>query len=205
MKKSFLAIATSVLLLVFVQTINAQAWDKSTKVLSLGVGGSNFAHIYSGSSYYGRYSSFNSPLTAQLNFQGEFGVHDYVGVGFTTGLGGGPGYNWGRGYYGYYYGSSAGELTVPVGFIANFHFFQLIADKTGKDIHSDKLDVYAGASLGSGIAAQFDNNGAHVVPIAFGGIHVGVRYYFNDRIGVNGELGTPYGKSFVNAGVVFKL
>ncbi len=200
MKKVLYAVAA--FLMLSAQQLNAQAWEKSTKVLALGVGGSNFAHIYSGSNYYYRYNSFNSPFTAQLNFQGEFGIHDYVGLGFTTGLGGGPGYNWG-----YYYGSyrNTGELTVPVGFIANFHFYQLIADKTGKDIHSDKLDIYAGANIGGGIAALFDGNGTHIIPIAFGGIHAGVRYYFTDHFGVNGEIGTPYGKCFVNGGVVFKL
>jgi hypothetical protein len=205
MKKFLYATFAVVMLFISVQNAQAQAWDKSTKVLSLGLGGSNFAHVYTGDyySYYRTYHSFNSPITGQLNFQGEFGVHDYVGIGFTTGIGGGAGYTFG-GYYYYSYRNS-GELTVPVGVIANFHFYQLIADKTGKDIHSDKLDVYAGADLGSGIAAQFDGNGTHVIPIAFGGIHVGARYYFTDKFGVNLELGTPYSKGFVNGGIVFKL
>src|ERR1043165_4324650 len=169
------------------QNTQAQAWEKSSKVLSLGLGGSDFVHIYSGNAYYG-WGAWNAPLTGQFNFQGAFGVHDYVGIGFTTGIGGRGGY-----WSGY-----AGEINVPAAVLANFHFYQLIADKTGKDIHSDKLDIYEGVALGAGVAAQFFNNGgSQVVPIVIGGVHAGVRYYFTDKFGVNGEIGTPYGKGFI--------
>ncbi|HLP49482.1 MAG TPA: hypothetical protein VK154_01220 [Chitinophagales bacterium] len=199
MKKGLYTLAAIMLLAVSTQTSQAQAWDKSTKVLALGLGGSNFAHVYTNANYW---NGWNAPLTGQFNFQGEFGIHDYVGLGFTTGVGGRAGYYWGYGFGRY---GSNGELTVPIGFVANFHFFQLIADKTGKDIHSDKLDVYAGIDVGGGIAAQFFDNSNQIVPIAFGGVHAGVRYYFTDRFGVNGEIGTPYSKGFVNGGIVFKL
>lgn len=199
MKKVVYAVAMMAVLFSAVQTAQAQAWDKSTKVLGIGIGGSNFAHIYTDRNYWG---GWNSPVTGQFNFQGEFGVHDYVGIGFHTGVGGRAGYYWG--FYNAY--GSAGEVAVPLGVIANFHFYQLIADKTGKDIHSDKLDVYGGINVGGGIAAQFFRNGdSQIVPLAFGGVHVGVRYYFTDKFGINGELGTPYGREFVNAGIVFKL
>lgn len=195
---------------VSIYTANAQAWSKDTKVLAFGIGGSQFFHIdedyyryyYNRYGYYGRRFPY-SPTTGQFNFQGEFGVHDYVGVGFTVGVGGGTG--WGRfGSISYY----DGELTVPVGAIANFHFFQLIADKTGKDIHADKLDVYAGVNIGSGVAILFDsfystNDQIKAVPIVFGGVQAGARYYFIDKFGVNLEVG--YGKSFVNGGIVLKL
>lgn len=181
--------------------MNAQAWEKSTKVLSIGIGGSQFFHIdnryYDNYyNYYGRYGRRfpYSPTTGQFNLQGEFGVHEYVGVGFTTGLGGRAGWSW----------YSDGEVNVPMGAIANFHFYQLIADKTGKNIHADKLDIYAGVNVGTGIAALFLSDGSsRVIPIAFGGIQAGVRYYFTPKFGVTGEVG--YGKSFVNGGLVFKL
>lgn len=201
MKKALVLVIVTVFALATVPNVKAQAWEKSTKVLALGFGASNFAHIYQSGTYYGWYG-WNGPLTGQFNFQGEFGVHDYVGVGFTTGVGGRAGYYWGR-FNGY---GSDGEVNVPVGVIVNFHFFQLIADKTGKDIHSDKLDVYAGVDVGGGIAAQFLRNGnSQIIPIAFGGVHAGVRYYFTDHFGINGEVGTPYGKGFFNGGVVFRL
>src|SRR5690606_374600 len=88
-----------------------------------------------------RHNRWYRPLTGQVNFQGEFGIHEYVGIGFTTGFGGRSRWN-----YGY-----SGEMNVPIGFVSNFHFYQLIADKSGKNIHADKLDIYFGGSLGSGV------------------------------------------------------
>ena len=182
------------ILIITSNTSNAQAWEKSTKVLSLGFGASQFYHIdnyyYSGPKY-GR--NFYSPLTGQFNFQGEFGVHKYVGLGFTTGVGGRGGY-W-NGYN--------GEVNMPIGMIVNFHFYQLIADKNGKNIHADKLDIYAGLNIGSGVAVAFYPTVTRISPIAFGGPHVGIRYYFSPKVGVNAELG--WGKSIINAGFVFKL
>lgn len=201
MKKVFYTAALTIVLSLAIQQAQAQAWEKSTKLLGIGFGASQFFHI---DSYYG---NFYRPLTGQLNFQGEFGVHDYVGVGFTTGIGGRAGYSRGLGYYGYYgyygsYNNSNGEVNVPVGVLANFHFYQLIADKTGKDIHADKLDIYGGVNVGSGIAAVFYSNETRIVPIAFGGIQAGARYYFTDKIGVNLEVGYP---KLVHGGMVFKL
>lgn len=197
MKKIFFATMVTVTLLATTNQVNAQAWEKSTKVLALGFGASNFFYV---DNYYRNYvgwsrGGYYSPTTGQLNFQGEFGVHDYVGIGFTTGIGGGGNRGWGS-YY-------AGTMNIPIGVIANFHFYQLIADKTGSNIHADKLDIYGGISIGSGVAFIFDPNDNHAAAIAFGGPHVGVRYYFTDKFGVNGEVG--YGKSLVNAGLVFKL
>ena len=119
-------------------------------------------------------------------------MHQYVGIGFTTGLGGAQ-----NNYYLW-----NGELNFPIGVLANFHFYQLIADKTGKNIHSDKLDVYAGINAGSGLAIEF-GGGNTVVPLAFGGFQVGGRYYFTSTLGVYAEVG--YGKSIITGGLVFKL
>lgn len=199
MKKKLFTAMIFFSLLGITSVVNAQAWDKDTKVLGLGLGASQFFHLpndYTGYGYglgYGL-GGYYAPITGQLNFQGEFGIHKYVGLGFTTGIGGrsGLGFGW-------------SEVNVPVGMIANFHFFQLIADKTGKDIHSDKLDVYAGLNVGTGIAAIFwgNGNGSAVRALAFGGFQAGARYYFTDKFGVNLEVG--YGKSIVNGGMVFKL
>lgn len=196
MKKILCILSLTTLLAFFANSANAQAWQKSTKVLALGVGGSYFWHI---GNYYRTtlgvryYYGYGWGLTGQLNFQGEFGIHKYVGIGFTTGVGGRAGWIY----------TSTGEVNWPAGVIANFHFYQLIADKTGKNIHADKLDIYAGVNVGSGIAAVFFPGETQILPIFFAGPQVGVRYYFSKRVGVNGEVG--FGKSWVNAGLVFKL
>ena len=178
----------------FTTDIKAQAWQKDSRVLSLGVGASDFYHLdgyYYGGTRINR--TWYSPLTGQINFQGEFGVHKYVGLGFTTGVGG-------RGPWAYDY---SGELNIPIGFVVNFHFYQLIADNVTRDIHADKLDLYFGANLGSGVAFAFYPNTSRVVPMAFGGLQFGLRYYFAHNVGINGEFG--WGKSIVNVGFVFKL
>lgn len=184
-----------------------KAWEKNSRVLSIGIGASQFYHI--DDYYHGNRGDFNNgirgnshrwynPMTGQFNFQAEFGVHKYVGIGFTTGFGGRSG--WARSY--------RGEINMPIGFVANYHFYQLIADKSSKNIHSDKLDIYGGLSLGSGVAVSFyrdnnlDNDVRRVVPLIFGGPHVGIRYYFKPNVGVNAELG--WGRSLVNVGLVFK-
>ena len=200
MKKYIYPIIAALFLFSSINPAKAQAWERNSKVLSLGFGASQFFHLdnyyYLGGNKPRDFRAWHLPITGQINFQGEFGVHKYVGLGFTTGIGGA-----GRGpsYYGY-----AGEINAPIGFIVNFHFYQLIADNTQKNIHANKLDIYAGLNLGSGIAFSFYRDGRNrVVPLAFGGPHVGIRYYFSPRVGINGELG--WGKSLINAGFVFKI
>ena len=172
----------------------AQAWERNSRVIAVGFGVSQFYHLdnYYYLDYY-RGRSWYSPTTLQLNLQMEFSIHKYVGLGFTTGIGGRGGLR--SDYF--------GEFNVPIGIIANFHFYQLIEDRTVKNIHADKLDIYLGASLGSGFAIAYYNNFNRVVPMAFGGIHLGVRYYFAPKVGINCEVG--WGKSLVNAGFVFKM
>lgn len=189
-------VAAMALILCMATTINskAQAWGRDSKVLSLGIGGASMLHFDPRNDYYNRYGW--SPLTGQLVFQGEFAVHEYVGLGFTTGVGGGGAYR--RFYY--------PEVNLPIGFIVNFHFYQLIADKTSRDIKSDKLDIYAGLNVGSGFAAVFDNRAPRTTrlhPLFFAGPQVGLRYYFVPKVALNAEFG--YGKSLAQIGFSFKL
>ena len=168
------------------QQLNAQSWNRGTKAFSFGVGGTVFRHI--NNDYYG--FSFWRTL-GLLSVQGEFAVHEYVGVGFITGLG--------------FAGSSFryhNEIAIPLGVVGNFHFWQLIEKNSGKDLRGDKLDLYVGLSLGSGFATFFGEGENYNFALLFIGPHVGVRYYFTDNIGVMGEFG--YGKSWINAGVVIK-
>ena len=200
MKKSFYTLLMVSMLAMTSNPARAQAWERNTKVLTLGFGASRFYHI--DDYYYGNSKKdhgWYSPMTGQFNFQGEFGIHKYVGLGFTTGFGGRAG--WTHDY--------RGEINMPMGMLANFHFYQLIADKSSKNLHSDKLDIYAGASAGSGVAVAFykntesDINTRRMVPLAFGGLHAGIRYYFKPQVGVTAEAG--WGGHLMNAGFVFKL
>lgn len=176
---------------------HAQAWHDGAKVFSFGMGGSSFIHfgknyIYHNEIYY--HGNF-SRRTGQINIQGEFAVHKYVGVGFTTGFGfSGGGY---RSYY-------DGEINFPFGAIANFHFWQLVDDRVSSNMHARELDMYGGLNIGTGFAVMSKtySDGSDVLAIMFIGPQLGVRYYFNDFFGVNAEVG--YGKSWINAGVVLK-
>lgn len=176
------------------QFSHAQAWEANSRIFSVGIGASQFYHL--DRYYYGDSRNINhtySPVTVQLNLQGEFGVHKYLGLGFTTGIGG-------RGHLRHDY---VGEFNVPIGMVFNFHFYQLIADKSAKNIHADKLDMYFGISGGSGIAVAYYTFSTRVLPMAFGGAHLGIRYYVTPGLGLNLEAGM--GKSIVNAGLAFKL
>jgi hypothetical protein len=194
MKKILFAIMIVSTLILIPNLVKSQAWEKGTKVLSLGFGASKFYHM---DNYYYNYPGpghrYYSPLTWQVNFQGEFGIHKYLGIGFTTGIGG-------RGRLRNDY---AGELNIPIGMVLNFHFYQLIADRSSKNIHADKLDIYLGANIGSGVAIAYYSDFTRITPMAFGGLHVGIRYYFSPMVGINLEAGI--GKNLVNAGFVFKI
>jgi hypothetical protein len=189
----FTLMAISALLLISIAA-KAQAWEKNSRVLSLGFGVSQFYHLdnYHDGEFINKHRWY-SPITGQFNLQAEFGVHPYVGLGFTTGVG-----IMGRSSRGY-----VGEINIPIGMIVNFHFYQLIADKSTKNIHADKLDLYFGANLGSGLAIDYYSDFTHAVPLFFGGAQFGVRYYVTPLLGLNCEVGL--GKSLVNAGLVFKI
>ena len=190
MKKSLLILAVCLVS----YTAFSQAFQKSTRSLTIYMGGANMFHIpttgYSGYGYYG--SSFYSPITGQLGVEMEFGVHKYVGVGFNVGVGGRAG--------SLYWGN---ELNVPVGAFANFHWWQLLDDKVGKDLKSDKLDIYAGLDLGSGAALHIYNKDIYTDALVFVGPHVGIKYYVSPKFAIGGELG--YGKTFANFCMTMKL
>ena len=209
----------------------AQAFEgKGSKQFLMGLGLNQHRGMFTqnGKGIKGSYS----PRAGGLNLQMEFGIHDYVGLGFFAGIEGfgnlrggalNTGYYYG-GYYGLYNtGSNYWGMAVPVGFHANFHFLQLISDKTGKSF-ADKLDVYAGLSVGSGAMFVFAkdsykqsvqqdaiNNGYvisdgelnDVGPMIYGGGHVGIRFYPASNFGIFAEVG--YGKSLVQGGICFKL
>lgn len=154
-----------------------------------------------------------SPIYGSLNLQLEFGIAKYVGLGVH--LGGEFANNLSRntvgfGYLGIlnaYSTSSFRSVGVPVAIFSNFHFLQLIADKSGKGI-GEKMDVYAGLSVGSGPAFALAKNGYKqygndVGFLIYGGPHAGIRFYPKSNIGIYAELG--YGKSYFNGGLSIKF
>jgi hypothetical protein len=202
--KKYLFIALVTAAIFSFNHLQGQSFEKSGKYLNLNLGAAQMWHIGGDldRDIYG-FTGY-APITGQIGVQMEFGIHEYVGLGFTTGLGFGAGigrYYYG-GWYGRYYGYSP-EVNIPIGMFANFHFYQLIADKVGKDIHADKLDIYAGLNVGSGAVFLFPEGTVFTSALFFIGPHAGVRYFFSDKVAVNAELG--YGKSFFNGGLTFKL
>jgi hypothetical protein len=195
------------------QQTQAQAFDQSTKMISLGIGGAEMFHIPVG------YSSWNpnfyTPITGQISVEGEFAVHKYVGVGFNAGFGGRAGSVYTGTFYGVGYSGYGGyypEFNIPVGGLANFHFYQFIADKTGKNIHADKLDIYAGINIGTGIAIHpggyydtygVNHSGVTTDVLFWAGPQVGAHYFFKPNFGVKLEAG--FGKSVITAGITWKL
>ncbi|MBS1647120.1 MAG: hypothetical protein JST67_07260 [Bacteroidetes bacterium] len=221
MKKLVLA---AVLIFAGVSSASAQAFSAKSMYLSVGLGGANYYYFgSSGTTTYvngyavtnGSYPAFTT-TTGELTIQAEWAVHKYVGIGGFLAVGGGV-YGYGSSpIWGNY--SSNGVFNVPAAVVGNFHFYQLIADKVGKNIHADKLDVYAGINVGSGLGMVFypnytydPNSGnwvrsssdVHATALLIVGANVGARYFFTEKVGVNLELG--YGKTFVNAGITFKV
>lgn len=189
MKKSLIILFVLSLILSIPNQSNAQAFGgKGSKAFLVGLGFSNYPAVYGGFD-----NKTFSPMSFNIGIQGEFGIHDYVGLGFTAGatfsgsLGSSP---VGFGYlYNYNNWSTVG---IPIGMIGNFHFLQLIADKTGGSF-AESMDVYAGLALGAGPAfaiPKSGNNSSGEVGILFlGEVHVGIRYYFNDKLGIFAEVG----------------
>lgn len=202
LRKLSLGIVLAAITIGSAQEVKAQAFEKGGTYLTLGLTGSHLINIDPTNQWSSNHSWRNS-VNGGVTVQMEWGIHQYVGLGFTAGLMGG---RFGGGWYapgpwGPGWGGGYGVLSVPVGMIANFHFYQLIEDKTTRDIHGDKLDIYAGLNIGSGIG--FVPSPGWVNALFFVGPQVGARYYVTPTIGLGGEVG--YGKSFINGGVTFKL
>lgn len=169
-----------------------KGFEKGNMYHQLGFGGQNYWSVGSNSNGWGgSWRGWGAGFTTQ--YQGEWGIHNYVGLGFHAGLTIRP-----------YINSDYLEMYIPVGLQANFHFYQLIDDKVSSDLKSDKLDIYGGINVGGGpvigIDTYFDDT------YIFGGIHagpqVGVRFYPKSNVGIFAEVG--YGKSFAQFGLVIR-
>lgn len=134
------------------------------------------------------YGGFNLGTTLNL----DYAVHDYVSVG---------------GYVGFNSLLNSDVKFSRIGFGARgvFHFWQLIDDKVAKDLKSDKVDFYMPLHLGYHVY-RFNNgynwggnNGQFRM-----GTGLGVRYYFNPKIGIAFETGGME-MSWAKLGVAIKL
>lgn len=195
MKKSFLSAFALVCALFLSNTANAQ-FDKGTILINPGISFLGYSYGYS---YYGGGYSGLPALSVSV----EYSVTDNIGVG---------------GYLGYQsrsykYGGTYNDRLTSIGFGVRgvYHASSFLNDALSANINAEKLDIYAGLSLGyqtsswkyddsfNGIGRTTYSSG---IPV-FGGI-LGVRYMFKPSIGVYGELGRgAFGA--ITAGVTFKL
>ena len=189
--------------------VNAQAFNENSRQITAFIGGADLFHIPVGYTF----NSFIYPTTAEAGVEGEFAVHKYVGVGFDAELGGRGSRN--RSYFigavPYAYTTFYSEFNMAFGGMANFHFYQLIADQMGKSeqLMSDKIDVYAGLNVGTGFALHpgyTDVNGHTKIAsdaLFYIGPQFGMHYFFTPKIAINGEFG--WGKTWGRIGVTFNL
>lgn len=199
MKKISLIIISTFILLFTFQNVSAQAFaGKGSKYFTASIGVSKYFHFdryglfdrnfYDNYGFGYRYSYFSPTLS--LNANVEIGVAKYVGVAPSIGFSST-----------FYYGGDVG-IDIPMGVQGNFHFLQLIADKTGKSF-ADKLDVYAGVNIGGGPSILVTASPAYVYGFMYAGPQLGVRYYPTSNIGLTAEVG--FGKSIANFGMVMKM
>ena len=199
--KTTITIITVALVLLWGSQVQAQAFDKDTKLYNLNLGWGDMIHIPFGNSNPYNTDIFGKSIkrvvpTSQLSFQAEYAVHKYVGVGFIVGVGGNP-------------SALFRELNIPVAAFANFHFLQFIADKKGKNLKTDKIDVYAGLVVGSGLAIHpYGTNSLFYQTTFYDallciGPHVGINYYFKKNVAFNAQVG--FGLNVAQAGFTFKV
>ncbi len=67
----------------------------------------------------------------------------------------------------------------------------------------DKLDTYAGVSVGPGFRSYGYTDNKYTDVIVTPGIFIGASYFFSDNIGVNVEAG--YDITEIQGGIIFKL
>ncbi len=116
------------------------------------------------------FSSSGVPVYAGF----DIGVHEDITVGGEVSF---------RSYSDSWYGDSYHHSLIGIAGNANYHFNTLL------EIPKE-WDVYAGINLGFYIVNTNDSNYGGTASSGFGlGAQVGGRYYFNDKFGVNLELG----------------
>ncbi len=137
----------------------------------------------------GIYGSVSFP---PISFGFQYGIHEKISVGGIIGYTSSTeevffarNYEWKYSY-------------IVIGARGEYHFLENV----------DKVDGYAGATLGYNIVSVSEPTGFGGTYSASGsyllfGVHVGGRYYFNPQIAAFAELG--YGLGYLTVGVAFKL
>jgi hypothetical protein len=100
----------------------------------------------------------------------DYAVHDYVSVG---------------GYFGFTGNDNFRQFGA--GARGVFHWWQLLDDRRPKDLKSDKVDFYLPFFVG--VRSISTSDGTRIDNDWFPGIGVGIRYYFNDKVGLAFEFG----------------
>lgn len=135
--------------------------------------------------------TFYQGLPFGLSF--EHGFSDVISAGVFVDY---SSYN-----YGSYFGSSDKLTIIYAGVRGSYHFGKIF------DLKVNKLDPYAGASLGyHHVSYSFDNAGYYGNPYdnsIFFGVHAGARYLFTDHIGAFAEVG--YGVAALKVGATFQF
>jgi hypothetical protein len=123
----------------------------------------------------------------------EAGVHDFISVGAQADL-----VTWNYGYFGYKWRYNFFTVAARGSYHFGKHFITM-----------DKLDLYAGPSLGFRISSYNDPDGySGVYDNGYGsgvffGAFAGAKYYFKPNLGVFAEVG--YNASPLKVGVAFKF
>jgi hypothetical protein len=122
-----------------------------------------------------------------LNIDGA--VHPYVSIGGYFGMDGSVNNNFVNGF-----AYTDRNVGITFGARGVFHIYQLIWKKANTKVNPGKLDFYAALHMGGII--YINTNNAFVdagYSRTYGGFSagpsVGVRYYFNSKIGILGEFG----------------
>jgi hypothetical protein len=167
-----------VIVLVFSATcVSAQGrYSKGDVLLNAGIG---LGYYYAGG--------------VPLQVSAEWAVNDLISVGPYFGYTS-YSYNWG-------FGARWKYTFIDFGVRGSYHFNEIF------EITNEQLDVYGGVFLGYTASSysgndNFVRNDPYSGRVA-GGIHIGARYYFTEKVAGFAELG--YGLAPLAIGATFKL
>lgn len=173
-----LFVVFAVLALVLTSTINAQGFNENSKTLSFGIGLGGFAGLT------------GTSTLPPISVGAQFAVTDKISAGGIIGYAGSSQELWGGGKWKYSY--------ILIGARGEYHFMK----------PEDKLDLYAGITLGYNIVSSSWEGSGLSLSDASGsellyGAHLGAKYAISDKFGVYGELG--YGIGVLNLGAFINL
>jgi len=165
----------------------AQSFEKGTISVSPGIN-------LGGLGFYG--SGSGIPLVAS----GEYGIHEYIGVGPFVGF---ANYKFGSGTGAYKY------RIITAGVRGDFHYASLLEELLEMDMNSDKLDLYIAVLVGYQTTAYSGPDGTTFGSGLYGnransGVALGGRFYISDNFAVYAEAGRIlYGA--LNIGITLRL